>query len=204
MTSWPPGRTSHVPRHDRRRWAFDASGPPNLAASLGLRCVGMMRQIAVVGGSEVPASTAEVAEVVGARLAAAGAVLVCGGLGGVMEAACRGAKSAGGLTVGLLPGLDPKAANPWVEVIVPTGLGEARNLLVVRSAAAVIAIDGEYGTLSEIAFALRMGTPVVGVGTWLLTRPDGLEDAGIVAVDDPAGAVALALELAAAHEPDST
>jgi uncharacterized protein (TIGR00725 family) len=134
------------------------------------------------------------------RLAAAGAVVVCGGLGGVMEAACRGARSAGGLTVGLLPGLDPRGANPWVEVIIPTGLGEARNLLVVRSAAAVIAIDGEYGTLSEIAFALRVGTPVVGVGTWLLTRPDGLEDSGIVAVDDPADAVALALELAAAHE----
>jgi uncharacterized protein (TIGR00725 family) len=163
----------------------------------------MMRQIAVVGGSEVPPSTTEVAEVVGVGLAAAGAVLVCGGLGGVMEAACRGAKSAGGLTVGLLPGLDPKAANPWVDVIIPTGLGEARNLLVVRSAAAVIAIDGEYGTLSEIAFALRMGTPVVGLGTWLLTRPDGLEDPGIVAVDDPADAVTLAVELAAANAPGS-
>jgi uncharacterized protein (TIGR00725 family) len=160
----------------------------------------MVGQIAVVGGSVVPPATAGVAEMVGARLAAAGAVVVCGGLGGVMEAACRGARSAGGLTVGLLPGLDPRGANPWVEVIIPTGLGEARNLLVVRSAAAVIAIDGEYGTLSEIAFALRVGTPVVGVGTWLLTRPDGLEDSGIVAVDDPADAVALALELAAAHE----
>ncbi len=158
----------------------------------------MVGQIAVVGGSEVAPFTAGVAEVVGAGLAAAGAVVVCGGLGGVMEAACRGAKSAGGLTVGFLPGLDPRAANRWVDVVIPTGLGEARNLLVVRSAAVVVAVGGGYGTLSEIAFALRVGRPVVGVGTWVLTRPDGVEDGGMVAVGDAGGAVAVALELAAA------
>jgi uncharacterized protein (TIGR00725 family) len=161
----------------------------------------MASQIAVIGGSDVPAPVARVAENVGARLATAGAIVISGGLGGVMEAACRGAKSAGGLTVGFLPGLDRAAANPWVDVVIPTGLGEARNLLVVRSASVVIAIDGEYGTLSEIAFALRLGTPVIGVGTWSLTRPDGTEDTGLVAVHDPSEAVDLAMQLAGAQQP---
>jgi uncharacterized protein (TIGR00725 family) len=156
----------------------------------------MALQIAVIGGSESSESVTSDAEAVGAALARAGAVVVCGGLGGVMEAACRGAKSAGGLTVGLLPGTDRAAANPWVDVVVPTGLGEARNVLVVRSAAAVIALDGEYGTLSEIALALRAGTAVIGLGTWSLTRPDGERDPGIVAVDDPGDAAEIALQLA--------
>jgi uncharacterized protein (TIGR00725 family) len=115
-----------------------------------------------------------------------------------MAAACRGARSAGGTTVGILPGNDPSAANPWVDVVIATGLGEARNALVVGSAAVVIAVDGEYGTLSEIALALRAGTPVVGVGTWSVTRPDGEPDTRIVPVEDPSEAVALALRLAAA------
>ena len=158
----------------------------------------MAVQIAVVGGSGATAPVLAAAEAVGAALASAGAVVVCGGLGGVMTAVCRGAKSAGGLTVGILPGSAPSAANPWVDVAVATGLGEARNVLVVGSAAAVVAVDGEYGTLSEIALALRAGTPVVGVGTWSLTRPDGRADPGIVPVEDPREAAALALQLAAA------
>ncbi len=153
-------------------------------------------QIAVIGGTDAPAPAIAVAEKVGFALATAGATLVCGGLGGVMAAACRGAKSAGGLTVGLLSGSDPSAANPWVDVVIPTGLGEARNALVVGCAAAVIAVDGEYGTLSEIALALRSGTPVVGIGTWSLIRPDGRSDAGIVPMVDPAEAAALAVALA--------
>ncbi len=136
------------------------------------------------------------AESVGAALAVAGAVVVCGGLDGVMAAACRGAKSAGGLTVGLLPGNDGAEANPWVDVAIPTGLGEARNALVVGSSSAVIAVDGEYGTLSEIALALRRPIPVIGLGTWHLTRPDGRPDQGIVGVEDPAEAAALAIRLA--------
>ncbi|HWE69628.1 MAG TPA: hypothetical protein VG205_04665, partial [Acidimicrobiales bacterium] len=115
---------------------------------------------------------------------------------GVMAAACRGARSAGGTTVGILPGDDPSAANPWVEVVIATGLGEARNALVIRSAVAVIAVDGEYGTLSEIALALRAGIPVVGVGTWSLIRPDGQPDTRIIPVEDPRQAVAEALRLA--------
>jgi uncharacterized protein (TIGR00725 family) len=93
-------------------------------------------------------------------------VLVCGGLGGVMEAACRGAKDAGGTTIGILPGADRAAANPFVDVAIATGLGEARNALVVRAADAAIAVGGGYGTLSEIALALKAGKPVVGIGTW--------------------------------------
>jgi uncharacterized protein (TIGR00725 family) len=137
-----------------------------------------------------------VAEDVGAAIARAGAVLVCGGLGGVMAAACRGAAGMGGTTVGILPGEDAAAANPWVAVAVPTGLGELRNALVVRAAQAVVAVAGEYGTLSEIALALKIGRPVVGLGTWGLVRPDGSPDAGVHAAADPAGAVALAMALA--------
>ncbi|HEX3840699.1 MAG TPA: TIGR00725 family protein [Acidimicrobiales bacterium] len=159
----------------------------------------MATQIAVIGGSDPSAPVLAAAEAIGAGLASAGATVVCGGLGGVMAAACRGARSAGGTTVGILPGRDPSAANPWVDVVIATGLGEARNALVVASAAAVIAVDGEYGTLSEIALALRAATPVVGFGTWSLTRPDGQPDTRIKPVTDPAEAVTLALRLAAAE-----
>jgi uncharacterized protein (TIGR00725 family) len=114
------------------------------------------------------------------------AVLVCGGLGGAMEAACRGAKQAGGATVGLLPGADRAEANPYVDVRLPTGLGEGRNLLVVRAADVVIAVGGGYGTLSEIALALRHGKPVVGIGSW--------EIEGVVPADTPEAAVQAAFD----------
>jgi uncharacterized protein (TIGR00725 family) len=154
-------------------------------------------QIAVIGAGDAPASVEVVAEEVGAALPQRGAVVVCGGQMGVMGAACRGAKLAGGTTVGILPGADPAAANPWVDVVIPTGLGEARNTLVVRSAAVVIAVDGEYGTLSEVAFALRLGTPVIGIGTWTLVRPDGKVDTGIVVMENPLEAAEAAVALAA-------
>ena len=125
------------------------------------------------------------AQEVGRLLARRGAVVVCGGLGGVMEAACRGASREGGTTVGVLPGLDRGAANPFVSVAVATGLGEARNALVVRAADALIAVGGAYGTLSEIALALKAGKPVIGLGTW---RIDGVER-----VEGPEAAVNLAL-----------
>jgi uncharacterized protein (TIGR00725 family) len=126
-----------------------------------------------------------VAEEVGRLLARRGAVVVSGGLGGVMEAACRGARSEGGVAVGILPGLDRGAANPHVSVAVATGLGEARNALVVRAADALIAVGGAYGTLSEIALALKAGKPVIGLGTWEI---DGVERAA-----EPEAAVDLAL-----------
>jgi uncharacterized protein (TIGR00725 family) len=160
----------------------------------------MATQIAVVGGSEATEAVLATAMQVGIAMASIGAILVCGGLGGVMAAACRGAKSVGGVTVGILPGRDPSAANPWVDVVIASGLGEARNALVVGSAAAVIAVDGEYGTLSEIALALRAAIPVVGLATWSLTRPDGSPDTAIVSVEDPAEAASVAMQLASARE----
>jgi uncharacterized protein (TIGR00725 family) len=122
--------------------------------------------VAVVGPGDASAQELHAAEEVGAGLAAAGAVVVTGGLGGVMEAACRGARSRRGHTLGILPGEDRDAANGWVEIAVPTGLGELRNGLVVRCADALVAIGGGHGTLSEIALALKLGRPVVGLGTW--------------------------------------
>ena len=113
------------------------------------------------------------AEQVGVEIARQGGIVVCGGLGGVMEAAARGARTAGGLTVGILPGSSAEEANPFIDVPIVTGWGEARNALVVHSSDAIIAIDGAYGTLSEIALALKMGVPVIGLGTWQLRAPDG-------------------------------
>ena len=119
--------------------------------------------VAVVGGSECTPEEAEWAGAVGRLIAERGAVLVCGGLGGVMAAAARGAKEAGGLTVGILPGADPADANASIDVALATGMGEMRNALIVRAAQAVIAIGGGWGTLSEIALARRTNTPVVGL-----------------------------------------
>lgn len=142
--------------------------------------------VAVIGGSTCTAEEAALAEEVGRLLAGRGVGVVCGGRGGVMEAACRGAAQAGGLTVGILPGPDASEANAWVQIAVPTGLGEARNAIVGRAGVAVIAIGGEYGTLSEIAFALKWGKRVAGLGTWDIP--------GIYPAADSVGAVAFALD----------
>jgi uncharacterized protein (TIGR00725 family) len=152
--------------------------------------------VAVVGGGEADADTASVAEQVGKELARRGAVVVCGGLGGVMEAACKGAKAEGGTTVGILPTGSRDDANAYVDVAIATGLGEARNAIVVRAADVVIAIDGEFGTLSEIALALRTGTPVVGIQTWELAI-GGHEVDAFLRIHDPVAAVEAALALAA-------
>jgi uncharacterized protein (TIGR00725 family) len=148
--------------------------------------------VAVVGGGRARAEELTAAEAVGAALAQRGAVVVCGGRGGVMEAACRGAKSAGGATLGILPGATRADANRWVDVAVATGLGEARNALVVRAADAVIAVGGEFGTLSEIALALKLGKRVVGISTWRLDRPGAAADP-IVRAGDATEAVEAAL-----------
>jgi 2'-5' RNA ligase len=150
--------------------------------------------VAVIGASECDADVATLAEEVGRHLAEAGAVLVCGGRGGVMEAACRGAKSAGGLTIGILPGLDRSDCNPYVDIPIVTTIGFARNIIVVSSAQAAIAVAGSYGTLSEIAYALQRGMPVVALGSWQLARNDRITDAVPVA-ETPAEAVARVLEL---------
>ncbi len=158
--------------------------------------------VAVVGSQTCGPDEERLAEEVGRRVAAAGALLVTGGLGGVMAAACRGARGSGGTTVGLLPGETRAGADRWLSVAIPTGLGEGRNLLVVRAADVLVAVGGEYGTLSEIAFALKIGRPVVGLSTWELHRHGDTEaDPGIRRAGDPAGAVALALELARPADP---
>jgi hypothetical protein len=149
--------------------------------------------VAVVGSGEASPADVAVAEEIGRGLAARGAVIVCGGLGGVMEAACRGARSEDGVTVGLLPGPDRAAANPYVSVAIATGLGEARNALVVRAADVLVAVGGSWGTLSEIALALRVGKRVVGVGTWELVRAGGEPVEGVERAEDAAEAVELAL-----------
>lgn len=152
--------------------------------------------VAVIGSGDANEDEMELAERVGSEVARQGAVLVCGGLSGVMEAACRGAKAQGGTTIGILPGTDRNAANAYIDVAVATGIGEARNTIVVTCADAVIAVGGEFGTLSEIALALRAHKPVVGLATWELYRRGEPVD-GVVSADDPAEAVALALTLSA-------
>jgi len=128
--------------------------------------------VAVIGASNATEWELATAEALGRSLGEAGCVLVCGGLGGVMNAAARGAESAGGVSIGILPGDDRDIASQHLTVAIATGFGEARNAIVARSADAVIAVGGEFGTLSEIALALKMGTPVIGVGTWELGRDD--------------------------------
>ena len=148
------------------------------------------RCIAVIGGSSASPEVLRAAETVGRELALAGADLVCGGLGGVMEAACRGAREAGGFTIGILPGEDRREANPWVACAIPTGLGHFRNFLVVRAADGVIALPGASGTLSEAAMARTLGAPVVTV-SW--DSEDGSVP-GALAAGSAAEAVRLVLE----------
>ncbi|MCD6230548.1 MAG: TIGR00725 family protein [Dehalococcoidia bacterium] len=151
--------------------------------------------VAVIGNAACSVEEAKLAQEIGEQLASRGATVVCGGLGGVMEAVCRGAKLKGGLTVGILPGNDPEMANPWVDVAIATGVGQGRNAMVVQSAQAVIAIGGRYGTLSEIGHALKRGIPVVGLNTWVLSR-GGKEDDTIIRARNVADAVDKALSLA--------
>ncbi len=151
--------------------------------------------IAVIGGSQPSSEEARLAEAVGRELAKQGAILVCGGLGGVMEAACKGASSEGGVTIGILPGDNRQAANPYVQIPIVTGIGYARNVAVVKSAQAVIAIGGNYGTLSEISHALQSGIPVIGLNTWSLSR-NSQQDNSITIAQSPTEAVNKALNLA--------
>jgi len=150
--------------------------------------------IAVIGGGQCSKEQAELAEAVGRELARRGAILVCGGLGGVMEAASKGACSEGGVTIGILPGDNHQAANPYIQIPIVTGMGYARNIAVVKSAQAVIAIGGNYGTLSEISHALQSGIPVIGLNTWSLSR-NGQPDNSIIPAQNPTEAVDKALSL---------
>ncbi len=150
--------------------------------------------IAVVGPSAGTPAELALGDAVGRGIAEAGAVLVCGGMGGVMEAAAGGAAKVGGKTVGILPTASRLEGNPYLTIAVATGMGEARNAIVVRTADVVIAVHGEFGTLSEIALALKMGKPVVGLGTWELTKAGETVEA-IVRAKNAEDAVAKALSL---------
>ena len=148
----------------------------------------MFIQIGVIGAGQCSKEIEQLAEEVGKEIARNKATLVCGGLGGVMEASAKGAKQEGGNTVGILPGVSFEDANPFIDIPIVTGLSHARNVLVVRSSHALIAIEGGYGTLSEIAIALKIGKPVVGLRTWKISEE-------IVTVETPQEAVKKAIDL---------
>ena len=154
-----------------------------------------MKLIAVIGGGQCSKQEARLAETLGRMIAKHGAILVCGGLGGVMEAACKGAISEGGTTIGILPGDNRQTANPYVQIPIATSIGYARNVAVVKSAQAVIAVGGSYGTLSEIGHALQSGIPVIGLNSWSICR-NGEQDNSIILAQSPATAVDKALSLA--------
>jgi uncharacterized protein (TIGR00725 family) len=158
------------------------------------------RIIAVIGSSNASPDLVELAEKVGQELARRGVLVVCGGLTGVMEAVCRGAKSCGGTTIGILPGRTAAEANPYVDIPIITTMGYSRNVIVAHSGQAVIAIGGAFGTLSEIAFALGDRIPVIGLQTWCLDRngQGELVDGAIIQAANPLDAVEKAL--AAAEE----
>ena len=143
--------------------------------------------IGVIGSALASGKPYDEAMEVGRLAASKGAFVLTGGLGGVMEAACKGAKDAGGQTIGILPGFDTRDANAYIDIPIVTGLNHARNIIVVRTSDVLIAVGGEYGTLSEIAFALKLGKTVVGLGSWELGD-------GIVKAKGPADAVELAFE----------
>ncbi|MGH3371691.1 MAG: TIGR00725 family protein [Nocardioidaceae bacterium] len=147
--------------------------------------------VAVAGPSAAEPGLEALAYEVGRLLAEAGCTVVCGGLGGVMEAACRGAKAASGRTIGILPGSSRVDANPFVDVAIATGMGEARNVVIVRTADALVALGGGFGTLSEIGHALRAGKRVVGLGTWEVSIEG--RDAGILQASSPEDAVRMLL-----------
>lgn len=174
--------------------------------------------IGIIGSSSVTQEEDLLAQEVGKRLAKEGVIIICGGLGGVMESSCRGAKEASGLsqplragaglTIGILPGTSVKDANPYIDIPIPTGIGEARNLIIIRTSSSLIAIGGGYGTLSEIAFALKLGAPVIGLKTWELEKISlpglsveglGKKPINIYKVKTAEEAVAKAIELAKKH-----
>jgi len=148
----------------------------------------MTFQIGVIGAGECSQETETLAEAVGREIAKKGAILICGGLGGVMESVAKGSKQGGGITVGILPGFSADEANPFIDIPIVTGLSHARNVLVVRSSQALIAMEGGYGTLSEISIALKLGIPVVGLHTWEMSK-------NIIVVETPEEAVNKAISL---------
>jgi uncharacterized protein (TIGR00725 family) len=152
--------------------------------------------IGVIGSGNCAPKVGKLAEEVGRGIAKAGGTLVCGGLGGVMEYACKGAKRAGGTTIGILPGMSKEDANDFVDIPIVTGISIARNLIIINSADVLIAISGGYGTLSEIAFALNLHKPVVALQTWALESAGKVDDELFFRVDSAKAAIELAVRLA--------
>ena len=150
--------------------------------------------IGVVGSSRSDASTNMLAEEVGKEIARAGAALVCGGLGGVMEAVCKGARSQGGLTIGIIPSDRKEDANQYVQMPIVTGMGVGRNVMLVKTADVIIAVAGEFGTLSEIAHALNLGKTVIGLNTWRLDKARDKPVLGLIEASSPKDAVRLAMD----------
>lgn len=144
--------------------------------------------IGLIGGSVCTPEIEEAAEKVGRGIAERDGILICGGLGGVMEAGCRGAKEAGGMTIGILPGTNQKDANKYVDIPIPTGIGYARNIIIVNTSDSVIAVNGKFGTLSEIAFCLQLGVPVIGLFSWEI-------DPSIIIANTPEQAVDIAFSI---------
>jgi len=155
--------------------------------------------IGVVGSSKSDTGTNTLAEEVGREIARAGAAVVCGGLGGVMEAVCKGARSKGGLTIGIIPSDRREDANPYVQIPIVTGMGVGRNVMLVKTADVIIAVGGEFGTLSEIAHALNLGKVVVGLNTWKLDRARDKPIPGMIEASSPKDAVRLALDAISAR-----
>lgn len=154
-----------------------------------------MIAVGVVGNALCAPDVAKLAEEIGARIAEKKAILICGGLKGVMEAAAKGAKSRGGTTIGILPGMSKRDANAFIDIPIVTGLDQARNIIIARSSDALIAVGGGFGTLSEIAYALKLNVPVVGLNTWEV-RKQGKEIRDILLVQTPQEAVENAFKLA--------
>ena len=160
--------------------------------------------IGVIGSSKAEPELLKLAEEVGAEIAKSGAAVVCGGLSGVMEAVCRGARREGGLTIGIIPSDEKRDANQYVQIPIVTGMGMGRNVMLVKTADVLIAVGGEFGTLSEIAHALNMGKKVIGLRTWKLEKAHTRDIPNLVDVESPKKAVALALEAISAQRQSST
>jgi len=149
--------------------------------------------IGIIGAANASAEEKKISEEVGVLIARRKCFLLCGGMGGVMEAACRGAKSAGGTTIGILPGTKPSCVNSFVDIPIVTGMGEARNVIVAKSSHSIIAVGGSFGTLSEISFALKSEIPVIGLDTWDVSKK-------IIKSTNPEEAVEIAFELSSLRE----
>ncbi len=155
--------------------------------------------VAVIGSSKADAEVLRLAEEVGAEIAKRGAAVVCGGLTGVMEAVCRGARSSGGLTIGIIPSDDKNDANPYVQIPIVTGMGMGRNVMLVKTADVIIAVGGEFGTLSEIAHALNIGKKVIGLRTWHLEKAREKPIPNLIVASSPREAVDIAMNAISAQ-----